>query len=278
MSELRDRVVFITGASSGIGEACARAFAREGARLLLASRRLDRLDSMTRTLRDNGAAHMHSLGLDVRDAEAVFRTFDGLPDEWKSVEVLVNNAGLSRGLDKLHEGKLQDWNEMIDTNVKGLLNVNRAVIPQMIDRGRGTIVHIGSISGRQVYPGGSVYCATKYAVRALTEGLRLDLLGSGIRVTSVDPGLVETEFSLVRFHGDRSRADATYRGMTPLTGDDIAEVVVFAASRPDHVQLADVLVLPTDQASATAVHRRERRGARSGGDGADGRGPGRPRG
>jgi 3-hydroxy acid dehydrogenase/malonic semialdehyde reductase len=256
MAKLADRVVLVTGASSGIGEACARAFAAEGARLLLAARRVERLDAMAGALEGAGAAAVRTLALDVRDHRAVFATLDALPEEWKAIEVLVNNAGLSRGLDPLHEGKVEDWDEMIDTNVKGLLYVDRAVVPGMVHRGRGTVVHLGSIAGRQVYPGGSVYCATKHAVRALTDGLRIDLLGTGVRVTSVDPGLVETEFARVRFRGDDDRAAAVYHGMTPLRAEDIAEVVVFAATRPDHVDLADVLVFPLDQAGAGAVHRR----------------------
>jgi len=257
MARARDQVVFITGASSGIGEACARAFAAEGARLLLAARRLERLERLSTELTRLGAADVSTMALDVRDRESVFAAIEDLPAPWKEIEILVNNAGLSRGLDPLHEGSLEDWNEMIDTNVKGLLHVDRATIPLMVRRGRGTVVHIGSIAGRQVYPAGNVYCATKHAVRALTDALRIDLLGTGVRVTSIDPGLVDTEFSEVRFHGDHSRADAVYQGMTPLSGGDVAEVVLFAATRPPHVTLADAMVLPTDQASSTHVNRRK---------------------
>ena len=258
MERMRDQVIFVTGASSGIGEACAEAFAREGARLLLAARRGDRLVAMEDRLREAGATAVRHMSLDVRDSERVFRAVEELPAEWKAIEVLVNNAGLSRGLDKLHEGQLQDWEEMIDTNVKGLLYVDRAVVPLMVERGRGTVVHIGSVAGRQLYPGGSVYCASKHAVRALAEGLRIDLLGTGVRVTTVDPGLVETEFGVVRFRGDRARATEAYRGMRPLTGNDVADVVVFAATRPRHVDIAEVLLFPVDQAGATFVHREER--------------------
>jgi 3-hydroxy acid dehydrogenase/malonic semialdehyde reductase len=255
MSRLENQVVFITGASSGIGAACARAFAREKARLLLLARRGERLAELDDELRELGAVDILPLVLDVRQQQRIARTIEYLPDSWKQIEVLVNNAGLSRGLSGLHEGVLEDWEEMIDTNVKGLLYVDRAVLPLMADRGRGTVVHIGSIAGHQVYPGGSVYCATKHAVRALSDGLRIDLLGSGVRVVSVDPGLVETEFSEVRFRGDTERATSVYKGLRPLTGDDVAEVVVFAATRPAHVNLAQVLVLPTDQASSTHIHR-----------------------
>lgn len=256
MSRLANEVVFVTGASSGIGAACARAFASEGARLLLAARRLERLEEQVGELRRLGAADVLCLRLDVRDAAAVRAAVDGLPEDWKGVEILVNNAGLSRGLDKLHEGRLLDWEEMIDTNVKGLLYVDRAVIPLMVARGRGTVIHIGSIAGRQVYPGGNVYCATKHAARAITEGLRMDLLGTGLRVTSIDPGLVETEFSVVRFHGDALRAGTVYKGMTPLSPADVAEAAVFAATRPPHISVAEVLLYPTDQASSVLVHRR----------------------
>lgn len=255
MGRLHDRVVFITGASSGFGAACARAFAVERSRLLLAARRVDRLEGMIPGLKEAGAPDVRVVGLDVRDREAVDAAVAALPEAWKQVEVLVNNAGLSRGLDKLHEGNPSDWEEMIDTNVKGLLWVDRAVVPLMVARKRGTVIHIGSIAGRQVYPGGNVYCATKHAVRALTEGLRLDVLGSGVRVTTVDPGLAETEFSVVRFHGDADRARAVYKGVEPLTADDVAETVVWVASRPDRVSLAEVVLMPTAQASAMHVHR-----------------------
>jgi NADP-dependent 3-hydroxy acid dehydrogenase YdfG len=208
-------------------------------------------------LRKAGAPGVRLLALDVRDGDAVAQAIDGLPDEWKTIEVLVNNAGLSRGLDKLHEGLRDDWDEMIDTNVKGVLYVDRAVVPLLVARGRGTVIHLGSIAGRQLYPGGNVYCASKHAVRALNEGLRLDLLGTGVRVATVDPGMVaETDFSLVRFHGDAERAAAVYRGLTPLTPEDVAEVIVYIASRPPHVNVAETVILPTDQASATNVHRR----------------------
>ena len=253
---MRDRIVLVTGASSGIGAACARAFARLGARVAIVARRSGRLATLAGELSAAGAAAVHTLTLDVRDRAAVAAGIAALPDGWSAIEVLINNAGLSRGLDALPSGKVDDWEEMIDTNVKGLLYVDRAVVPGMVERGRGTVVHIGSIAGRQLYPGGSVYCATKHAVRAITDGLRIDVLGTGVRVLSVDPGLVETEFSEVRFRGDNERAQAVYRGLTALSAEDVADVVVFAATRPPHVVLAEALVLPADQASATHVHRR----------------------
>jgi len=252
---LAGKVVFVTGASAGIGAGCARAFAELGARLLLLARRGERLEALAPELRELGAADVHWVAADVRDFDAVAAAHASLPPAWQEVEVLVNNAGLSRGLDPLQDGKLEDWNEMIDTNIKGLLHVDRVFLPGMVKRGRGTVVHLGSIAGRQAYPGGNVYCGTKYAVRGITEGLRLDLLGTGVRVVSVDPGLHRSEFGLVLFRGDASRADAVYEGMTPLTPDDVAEVVVFAATRPPHVTLAETLVLPTQQGSTVHVHR-----------------------
>jgi NADP-dependent 3-hydroxy acid dehydrogenase YdfG len=257
MPRLRGKVVFITGASSGIGEACARCFAAEGSLLLLAARRIERLREMEAGLRETGAADVLNLELDVRDNEAVGGAIEGLPAGWKEIEVLVGNAGLSRGLEPMHQGRLDDWKEMIDTNISGLLHIDRAVIPLMVERGGGTVVHIGSIAGRQVYPGGGVYCATKHAVRAISDGLRIDLLGSGVRVCAIDPGMVKTEFSEVRFHGDRRKAEAVYRGITPLTAEDIADAVLFAASRPPHVDIAEMLILPTDQASASHLNRSE---------------------
>jgi serine 3-dehydrogenase len=256
MYSLKNKIVFITGASSGIGRSCARAFAAQGAKLILAARRAERLEELAAGLKTEHGSAIHILKLDVRDANAVEQAMSGLPPEWRDIEVLVNNAGLSRGLAKLHEGKLQDWEEMIDTNLKGLLYVSRAVIPGMVARGRGHVINIGSIAGHEVYPLGNVYNATKFGVRALTKGLRLDLNGTGLRVTSVDPGMTETEFSLVRFRGDGERAGKTYQGFTPLTPDDIADAVVYCATRPLHVDVAEMIVMPTDQASTTVVHRK----------------------
>lgn len=256
MYSLRDRIVFITGASSGIGQSCARAFAAQGARLVLAARRAERLERLAVELKTEHGPDILVLKLDVRDPEAVEAAVSGLTAEWAAIEVLVNNAGLSRGLDKLHEGKLQDWDEMIDTNIKGLLYVSRAVIPGMVARDRGHVINIGSIAGHEVYPLGNVYCATKFAVKALSKGLRLDLNGTGVRVTSVDPGLTETEFSVVRFHGDGERAGKTYQGFTPLAPGDIADAVVYCATRPARVNVSEMIVMPTDQASTTVVHRK----------------------
>jgi 3-hydroxy acid dehydrogenase/malonic semialdehyde reductase len=253
---LDGRTVLITGASAGIGAACATAFAAEGARLILAARRRDKLQALATQLEDAHDATIHVVELDVRRREAVNSAIESIPAKLGEIDVLINNAGLSRGLERLHEGAPDDWEEMIDTNIKGLLWVDRAVTPGMVRRGAGHVIHIGSIAGRQTYPRGNVYCATKHAVRALTDGLRLDLSGTGVRVTSIDPGLVDTEFSAVRFRGDLKRAGSVYDGMTPLTADDVAQAVLFAATRPAHVTVGEVLLLPTDQASANLVHRR----------------------
>lgn len=255
MQSLRDRLVFITGASSGIGEACAHAFAAQGARILLAARRKDRLVALAKKLEVEHGVPCRAVTLDVRDQKKVAELIDKLPSEWSLIDVLVNNAGLSRGLVKLHEGSVPDWDEMIDTNIKGLLYMSRAVVPGMISRKRGDIINIGSIAGHEVYPNGAVYCATKFAVRALTDGLRVDLLGSPLRVCSVDPGMVETEFSLVRFRGDAARAAKVYEGLEPLTAEDIADAVLYCATRPAHVNVAELLLLPTAQRSATLAYR-----------------------
>jgi NADP-dependent 3-hydroxy acid dehydrogenase YdfG len=251
---LAGRTVLVTGASAGIGEACVRAFAADGARVLCCARRVAKVRALAAEIaRAGGTAH--AFALDVRDAASVQRALGALPEAWRAPDVLINNAGLSRGLDTLQQGSLDDWNEMLDTNVKGLLHVTRAVVPGMIARGRGHVINLGSIAGRQVYPKGNVYCASKHAVDALTQGLRMDLLGTGVRVSSVDPGLVNTDFSAVRFHGDRARADAVYQGLTPLSAADVAEVIVWIASQPPHRVIAEVLLLPADQASARDVHR-----------------------
>jgi 3-hydroxy acid dehydrogenase / malonic semialdehyde reductase len=246
-------IVLITGASSGIGAACARAFAAEGARLVLAARRVDRLEALAAELRDAHGTDSLLLALDVRDAGVVSRVLGDLPPEWSDVEVLLNNAGLSRGLDKIHEGELRDWEEMIDTNVKGVLYVTRAVLPGMVRRGRGHVINIGSIAGHEVYPGGAVYCATKAALDSITTGLRLDLFGTPIRVSTIDPGAAETEFSTVRFRGDEERAATVYEGYQPLTAEDIADAVLYVATRPPHVNVDQVLIKPTAQARAGMV-------------------------
>lgn len=257
MKNLKNKVVFVTGATSGIGKACAEMFASMGANVLICGRRSDRLDKLANELNKKYKVKVFAFELDVRNFDAVQDAVNGLPKEWKKIEVLLNNAGLSRGLNKIQEGVLQDWEEMLDTNVKGLLYVSKTVIPLMLKNKKGHIINIGSIAGRELYPGGNVYCASKHAVDAITKGMRIDLVDTPIKVSTVDPGLVNTEFSLVRYHGDKKRADSTYNGMKPLSGKDIAEVVQFVATRDDNINIADVLVLPKAQAAATVVHRKQ---------------------
>ena len=252
---LKGKIVFVTGASSGIGAATALAFAAEGARLLIAARRTDKLAAVATEALARGAEAVHAISLDVRDRKAVEEAIVTLPAEWTEIDVLVNNAGLSRGLEKLYLGNVEDWEEMLDTNVKGLLYVTRAVVPGMVERGCGHVVNLGSTAGEMTYPGGAVYCASKAAERAINDGLRQDVLGTPIRVTTVDPGMVETEFSIVRFHGDCERAANFYKGIKTLTAEDVAEVIVWAASRPAHVNIARVLLTPVQQANSMMVHR-----------------------
>ena len=253
---LRNKIVFITGASSGIGKATAHAFAAEGAKLLLAARREDRLKDEVEALIAAGATEVQTMTLDVTKRVSVEVFLDALPAAWKAIEVLVNNAGLSRGLDKLYEGKADDWEEMIETNVMGLLYVSRAVVPGMVERGTGNVVNLGSTAGELTYPGGAVYCASKAAVRSINDGLRQDLLGTAVRVTTVDPGMVETAFSEVRFHGDKERAAKVYQGVTPLTPEDVADAIVWAVTRPAHVNIARILLTPVDQANSLLFNRK----------------------
>ncbi len=254
---LQNQTVLITGASSGIGAACARFLAEAGARLILSARRKAKLQALADELSKTYKTESLILPLDVQQADAVTSMIDNLPPDWREIDVLINNAGLSRGLEKQYEISLQDCEEMIDTNVKGLLYVTRAVVPGMVERGQGHVINIGSIAAHYTYPGGSVYCATKAAVKVLSEGLKMDLLGTPIRVTNIEPGFVETEFSDVRFRGDTDRAKSVYRGMTALTSEDIAEVILFAATRPPHVNISELYVIPTDQSSSTLIHRRD---------------------
>jgi NADP-dependent 3-hydroxy acid dehydrogenase YdfG len=256
MGKLDDSVVFITGASAGIGEACAFAFAMEGARLLLAARRIDRMEEAKPKLLTAGATDVHLFSLDVRDYKAVESAIAGLPIEWQAIDILVNNAGLSRGLDKLYQGKIQDWDEMIDTNLKGLLYVTRVVVPGMVQRGKGHVISLGSTAGEITYPNGAVYCATKAAERAISDGLREDVLGTPVRVTSIDPGMVETDFSLVRFHGNAERAAKVYQGLIPLTPADVADAIVWSATRPAHVNIARIVMTPIDQANSLLFNRK----------------------
>lgn len=248
-----NRIALITGATSGIGEATAHLLAKNQFDLILCGRRADRLETMKAEL--SGLTSVYSLSFDVRDLAAVKKAVQSLPADWQDIDVLINNAGNAHGLDPIQTGNTDDWDAMIDINVKGLLYVSREVMPGMIARQRGHIVNIGSIAGKEVYPNGNVYCASKHAVDAITNGMRLDLNPHGIKVTGIHPGMVETEFSLVRFKGDTDRAQGVYKGLTPLKGSDIADLILFAITRPAHVVVADMIVFPTAQASATVVKR-----------------------
>jgi serine 3-dehydrogenase len=253
---LKNTVICITGASSGIGAACAFKFAEQGAKLLLIARRIEKLNEVKNAiLLVYPDTHILTQQCDIRHQNEVSLLFESLSDDWKDINVLINNAGLSRGLEKIQDGILQNWEEMIDTNIKGLLYVTRCIAPKMVERKTGMIINIASIAGREVYPGGNVYCATKAAARTLSAATRVDMNGTGIRVVNIDPGMVETEFSLVRFHGDSQKASSVYNGFIPLTGEDIADTVVFCATRPPHITIADILILPTAQASTTLVHK-----------------------
>lgn len=254
MMSIQDQIVLITGASSGIGQAIARVFAAAGAKLILVARRQERLEQLADELHKFTSA-IHLLPLDVCVRSSVESALTNLPASWSSVDILINNAGLSRGLDKLHEGSFQDWEEMIDTNIKGLLYLTRLIVPGMVSRDRGHVVNLGSTAGHQTYPNGNVYCATKAAVRVISEGLKQDLLGTPVRVSCVAPGLVETEFSQVRFRGDTERAKQVYQGLTPLTPADVADVVFFCVTRPLHVNISEVLLMPTDQAGSMLFNR-----------------------
>jgi len=250
------KTVLITGATSGIGEACARRFAEGGCNLILTARRADRLASIKPELENlYKDIKIKPLVFDVRDAEAAKGAIDSLEEEWQTIDVLINNAGLALGLDKEYEGNPEDWNTMIDTNIKGLLTMTRLIVPRMVKRNEGHVINIGSVAGDAAYACGNVYCATKAAVKAITDGLRIDVADTNVRVTNLKPGLVETNFSNVRFHGDHERAENVYKGITPLTGADIADVAFYAASAPKHVQIAEVLVLATHQANGSYIYR-----------------------
>lgn len=250
-----NKIVLITGATSGIGLGCARKFAENGDKVILTGRNEQRLTEIRKELMEQGAEVL-TLAFDVRDREKVKKYIDDLPEEWKQIDVLVNNAGLALGLEPEYEGNLDDWETMIDTNIKGLLLMTRLIVPGMVERNRGHIINIGSVAGDAAYAGGNVYCATKAAVKALTDGLRIDVANTAIRVTNLKPGLVETNFSNIRFHGDTERASKLYTGIKPLTGDDIADVAVYAANAPEHVQIAEVLILATHQASGSVIVRK----------------------
>lgn len=255
MPSLKNKIVFVTGATSGIGHSCALVFAAKGTKLILAARRIERLSAFAKGLKLKYGTETKIIQLDVRNKSKVAAAVKSLPTAWQKIDILLNNAGLSRGLDKLHEGSIPDWEEMLDTNVKGLLYVSRAVIPLMVKRNSGHIINIGSIAGHEVYPKGNVYCASKHAVDAITKGMRMDLVDTNIRVTTIDPGLVETEFSIVRFHGDSKKAKAVYTGIKALSPDDVADAVIYASTRPENVQVAEMILLPNKQAAAMVAHR-----------------------
>ncbi len=256
MDSLKNKIVFISGATSGIGKSCAYAFAKEGANLIINARRKNLIDEIADDLKSKFGIKVYGYKLDVRNKNDVDESIKNLPDEWKDIDILVNNAGLAKGFNKFFEDDPQNWEEMIDTNIKGLLYVTRAIVPGMIERKFGHVIMIGSIAGHSAYPKGAVYCATKHAVDAITNSLRMDTIDKGILVSTIDPGLVETNFSNIRF-GDKDKAKNVYKGLTPLTGDDVADAVVYCASRPSHVNIAEITMLAARQASATITYREE---------------------
>lgn len=257
MGLLNNKTVFVTGASSGIGAACAEIFAAEKARILMCARRIDKLSSVAEMIEKKYDASVHAAELDVSDSSAVHSFLDRVPEAFRQIDILINNAGKALGLGPSFEASLEEIDGMLDTNVKGLLYVNRAVLPEMIARNQGHIITIGSVAGRWVYPGATVYCASKHAVRAINEGLKMDVHGTAVRVSSVDPGLVETEFSTVRFSGDEERAATIYAGLTPLSAMDVANTVLFCATRPGHVNINEISLMCVDQSGATMVNRRD---------------------
>lgn len=253
--DMKNKLVLITGATSGIGEGCARKFASQGANLILNGRNEEKLEALKTELERTFNVEVLPLPFDVRDREAVKQALSSLQGKWSEIDILINNAGLVIGVDKEHEGNPEEWDIVIDTNIKGLLTMTRLIVPGMVTRQSGHIINIGSIAGEAAYPGGSVYCATKAAVKALSDGLRIDLVDTPLRVTNIKPGMVETNFSVVRYRGDKQTADNFYKGIRPLSGTDVAETVYFAASVPEHIQIAEVLVMPTNQATGTIAHR-----------------------
>lgn len=252
---MEKKIVMVTGATSGIGEACAKKFANGGYNVIITGRRHDKLEALKTQLEAQGTRVL-ALTFDVREREAARKAVESIDGEWADIDVLVNNAGLALGLDKEYEGDFNDWDTMIDTNVKGLLNMTRFIVPGMVKRNRGHVINIGSVAGDAAYANGNVYCATKAAVKAITDGLRIDVAESAVRVTNIKPGLVQTNFSNVRFHGDDAKAENVYKGIKPLTGDDIADVAFYATSAPAHVQIAEVLVLATHQANGSVIVRK----------------------
>lgn len=252
-----NKTVLITGATSGFGKAAAVRFAAAGHRLIITGRRKERLSELSKELADKYGTEALLLVFDIRNAGEVEKAISGLPDQWKEIDVLVNNAGLAVGMNPIHEGVLEDWERMIDTNVKGLLYMTRFVTPLMVARKRGHIINIGSVAGKEVYPNGNVYCGSKYAVDAISKAMRIDLLQHNIKVTQIAPGAAETEFSIVRFKGDRSRADNVYKGLKPLSAADVAEIIYYVTTLPEHVNINDLVLMPTAQGSSMHFHRKE---------------------
>lgn len=250
-----NKITFITGATSGIGKACAIHFAKNYHDLIITGRRKERLKMLAAELENEHDIRVRSLAFDIRDRQTVQDAISSLPEEWKNIEILVNNAGLAAGLNTVQEGLIDDWERMIDTNVKGLLYISRTILPLMINKEKGHVINIGSIAGKEVYPNGNVYCASKFAVDALTKGMRIDLVKHGIKVTQIAPGAVETEFSNVRFHGDEERAKSVYKGYEPLRPEDVAEVVYYVTTLPKHVNINDLVLMPSSQASAVIMHK-----------------------
>ena len=256
MSVLQGKIVFVSGASSGIGKACAERFAKAGARLILCARSLDKITALAEQLKAMYQTESLVIGLDVRNREAVLAAVQSLPADWQGIDILINNAGGALGMEKLQEGNLDDWDTMIDTNVKGLLYLTRAIVPLMLTyQCNGHVVNIGSIAGIHAYPGGAVYCACKAAVQFISDGLRMDVVDTPIRVTNIQPGMVQTDFSKVRFHGDEKKAAEVYEGITALSAEDIADIIIYAASVPPHVQICEVTVTPTHQATGRVIHK-----------------------
>jgi len=256
MTKLKNKVVFISGASSGIGKACANAFAAEGAKLILAARRKERLDELASELKEKFSSETKILSFDIQNYKEIKESFASLPEEWKNVDILINNAGLAQGMHKLQEGNPDDWDVMINTNIKGLLYLTREILPNMVKRESGHIINLGSTAGHDVYPSGNVYCATKFAVNAISQSLRIDVLDKSIKVSSVDPGMVETEFSVIRFSGDVERAKNVYKGVDPLTADDVADAILYCATRPKHVNINEIILTPIAQAQSNFIVRK----------------------
>ncbi|MBI1932634.1 MAG: SDR family oxidoreductase [Ignavibacteriales bacterium] len=257
MKKLKDKIVYITGASSGIGKACAEAFAKEGAKLIISARRANIIENIAEEIRKKFKVEVFAQRLDVKNKKEVEWMINSLPEEWKKIDILINNAGLAQGMAKIYEDDVENWDNMIDTNVKGLLYVTRAVVPGMVEREKGHVINIGSTAGHEAYPKGHVYCATKHAVNGITKALRMDVVDKNIRVSTVDPGAVETNFSNVRFFGDKEKAKNMYKGIIPLVAEDVAEAVLFCATRPPHANIAEIIMMPTQQASAIVFHRTE---------------------